>query len=287
MDLAIIILSWRSRKLAIDLINDILGWKNLNPHIIFVENEMTGDPWKDPLENQVSYEYAEENLGYGGGNNLGLNLAIKKGCRYTLVLNPDVRISETAIERLLSEIKKDENTFAIGPVTKAGADVWYGGRDIGYHSQTRLTSDDIDTNQSIIEVDYCLGSCILMSCQHLNQIGLFDVDYFFSGEVADLCMRARLNDLRCKVVLDTCIEHDEEEGINRKFMYPYYSLRNRFLYLRKFNRSLGSYLKWTWIILRNGTIHLLKGNLGLVRSHWLALSDGLWGRYGNRNCRFV
>ena len=56
----------------------------------------------------------KENLGYGGGNNLGLS---KVKTNYTLILNPDVILMENSIENFFITVNKFPNFGIIAPIS--------------------------------------------------------------------------------------------------------------------------------------------------------------------------
>ena len=68
-----------------------------------------------------------------------------------------------------------------------------------------------------------------------EQIGLLDEEFFFSGEIADFCKRARNGGHRVCVDLEVEARHDASDTpqTRRETLYVYYSLRNRFLYAKK------------------------------------------------------
>ena len=68
-----------------------------------------------------------------------------------------------------------------------------------------------------------------------SRSGLLDEEFFFSGEIADFCKRARDGGHRVCVDLEAEARHDASETPQtvRDTLYVYYSLRNRFLYAKK------------------------------------------------------
>ena len=118
---------------------------------------------------------------------------------------------------------------------------------------------------------------------------MLDENYFFSGEIADFCKRVR--DAGYRVCIDLKVQarhHSDHAEPLRKTLYVYYSLRNRFLYVRKHHRGMRAlyFLYWFGV----GTLMigraLIKGQLAKARAICLALLDGLAGRYGNQNAKF-
>jgi hypothetical protein len=83
--------------------------------IVVVENGSPSDQsrWLDPLERDgVTVIRSRENLGYAGGNNLGVRRA---SGRQLLILNPDVLIVPGAIDALSRALERDPRAGQVGP----------------------------------------------------------------------------------------------------------------------------------------------------------------------------
>ena len=83
--------------------------------IVVVENGSPNDQsqWLEPLERDgVTVIRSKENLGYAGGNNLGVRRATG---RQLLILNPDVLIVPGAIDALSRELERDPRAGQVGP----------------------------------------------------------------------------------------------------------------------------------------------------------------------------
>ena len=124
-----------------------------------------------------------------------------------------------------------------------------------------------------------------------ERVGLFDERFFFSGETADLCARARAQGYRSFVDLEVMADHDTRatSRTKRETLYTYYSLRNRMLYVRK--HSAGSTVRrlsyWGMVYMLQMGRAVGKGELGKARAIALALVHGISDRAGNQNASFV
>ena len=59
--------------------------------------------------------FTGENLGYAGGNNVGIRKALESGADYIAILNPDIKINSDFISPLINELKRDKKIGVIGP----------------------------------------------------------------------------------------------------------------------------------------------------------------------------
>jgi GT2 family glycosyltransferase len=120
-----------------------------------------------------------------------------------------------------------------------------------------------------VDVDYVPGTVALVARRVFEVAGLLDEDYFFAGEMADLCLRARQLGFRC--VADprarACHDLDRSSAI-RERLHAYYVYRNRFLYLRKHYSRRKRWLYPLWIVrdARGALASLLRGNRPRARA---------------------
>lgn len=169
-----------------------------------------------------------------------------------------------------------------------------GGRDVAWNISTHWRADDLPAENQIgdglFEVDYVPGTAVVLRIAALRELGYLDESYFFSGELADLCERGRRQGLRAAVLVTAEARHDTGVASTwRERLYPYYILRNRFLFVRKLRRRLLVVLVPLWtaygllVIVRDA----LRGRRREAEILRLALIDGLLGRFGNRNDRVL
>ena len=140
-------------------------------------------------------------------------------------------------------------------------------------------------------VDYVPGTVFLARRIVFEQVGLLDEQYFFSGEIADFCRRAKAYGHDAFVALDVLAEHDTGHAPSRlrDTLYAYYSLRNRYLFVRKHHGSETARLfaYWTGVGSQQIARSLMRGNASRARALFLALAHGLTNRYGNQNAKFL
>ena len=139
------------------------------------------------------------NLGFGGGNNVGIRASQGK---YVMVLNNDSQLHPKCIEELKVSIEKDEVYGACAPkillespghlVDAAGIVVCPDGLSIG---RGRLESGDRYDQET--EVFFGSGCACLYRREMLEDIGLYDEDFFAYAEDTDLGWRARLAGWNC------------------------------------------------------------------------------------------
>jgi len=294
MDLAIIILNWNAVEDTARCIHAISSWKRLRPEIWVVDNASTdgslqaisrGFPGVHLIRNST-------NLGFGGGNNRGILGALSIADVPVLLLNNDAWIEEADAIRLLETLQADERLGFVGPLLFDAEQrdrlLAAGGKNPARHHRTHI--ERLPSGGPIHIVECVPGTVILIRDKVFREVGLLDVDYFYSSEVADLCLRARQHGYMSAI--DTRARAFHALGRSSRFrdtLYAYYIVRNRFLLVRKFDqkRKLLFYGLWTLYSLALAVKELLNGRLPAARAIRLRLVDGLRGRSGGQNKRVL
>lgn len=286
--LGIILLNWNAAAVTKECVSKLQEWQRLNPRIYIVDNESTEGSLDFSHETgiPVFLVRSPKNLGYAGGNNLGIKRALKDGCEFILLLNSDASVSEGHIELLLDHIKRNPEIGCIGPAISEPGCVYLGGRDIGIHINTRNVTSRIVPNNRLIPVDYVPGMVFMTRRSIFQRIGYLDEEYFFSGEIADFCTRAREVGFSCVIYDNAIATHCPDEGNpHRSSLYQYYSLRNRFLFNRKHHPLLRWFLEPFWIGwgMQRGARAGITGKRAESRAYRMAIIDGVKGIFGDRN----
>ena len=227
------------------------------------------------------------NLGFAGGHNLGIRLALEAGFEFVLLLNSDVVVTRDFLGPLVEEGRR-EGVGAAGPLVLFHSDpgrVWQAGARVHLR---RGWVEAMGTNRRVEEianvprvVDALVGCCVLLKAAALRQVGLIDTEYFLYLEESDWFVRAGNLGWTAQLVPASGVFHRESElSVQAKAGYSsYYFARNR-LYLVK--KNLPRYLPWALIwSFRYGIFN----NLLLRRWQLLSMSlkgirDFLAGRMG-------
>ncbi len=115
MDLSIVIVNYKNKNKLSVCLNSIAKAeiKDLSYEIILVENN-SGEDLSDLVDSapNIRLIVSKNNLGMGGGNNLGIKSAQGE---YILVLNPDTNIQGKAISVLFNYLKNNSSVGLLGP----------------------------------------------------------------------------------------------------------------------------------------------------------------------------
>lgn len=213
--LSIIIVCFNSREVLLPCLESI--WKALPSfpfEVILVDNGS-----KDNSVQEVHRRFPEviiiqsgSNEGYAGGNNIGF---AKARGQYVLFLNPDTIIHQGAFDKLVGRADSDPNIGIVGPaiqhadgarhrscfraprIREALAKAIWLYRIPGYTKAYGYPGEyREDQYKDEMEVDDVTGCCLLARKAILDEVGVFDEEYFVYFEDTDLCERVRKHGYR-------------------------------------------------------------------------------------------
>lgn len=145
----------------------------------------------------VVYMQTGANLGFTGGNNLGLHRALADGCDYVLILNNDTVVDRACVTRLVEAAQADPRAGAVGGKIlfhDAPERIWFGGGDfsriraLGMHRSEGLP-DPNPAEGTVEAVSFLTGCCMLVPASVLREVGVFEEDFFIYVEDVDLSLR--------------------------------------------------------------------------------------------------
>jgi len=260
-DIAIIIINYRTPDVTTmclqSVSHEIIG---LNAKIIVVDNNSADGSieiiksWIDEnhVNNKMTLLCSEKNLGFSGGNNLGITSIDSK---YYLLLNSDTLVKPGAIKQLLKTAKVNKNTGLVTPRLE-GENGSIQASCFRYISpiseliasaQTGLVTKllikfdvPLDQREVISSPPWTSFACVLVKKEVFNDIGLLDDGFFMYFEDTEFCYRARkaswniLNDPGSHVVHLQGVSSKVEEKSQLKSRLPryYYESRTRYFYKR-------------------------------------------------------
>lgn len=238
---AVVILNFKVRELTLKCLESVLKSSFKNLLIIVIDNNS-----KDGLELElpklkaVHFIQTGTNLGYTGGNNVGIKYALKQGCDFIFVLNPDTTVEPQRISYLIKAFD-NPSVGAVSPkILFAGTKkIWYAGgifdkaNVIGSHRG--VDKQDQDQYNEAEETDYVTGAALFIRSDVLERVGLFDERYFLYYEDADLSFRIKRAGFKCWYEPRAILYHKNAQstGLGSP-LQDYYITRNRMLFAFKF-----------------------------------------------------
>lgn len=237
----IVILNWNQADDTLACLKSLESLDYPNYEIVLVDNgSVDGSP--DMIAEQfpaVPMIRNPENLGFAGGNNVGIHRLIERGCDYILLLNNDTEVDPAMIQTLVDVGETDPRIGVLGPKIyyfKHANVIWSaGGRINKYGEASHIRIDELDSGaqESPNDVDYVTGCAILVKREVIQAIGALDGRFFIYFEESEWCTRARHAGFRVVYVPQARMWHKiEPTARNTSRRYLFLMARNRLLYLR-------------------------------------------------------
>jgi len=245
--IGIVIVNYNNYSDTIECINSIFKNNYSNYKIYLIENGSLNESFfnlKSYLGNskRVNLIHNKYNLGFSGGNNIGIKAALKDGAEYVLLLNNDTIIDQNAIKSLINTFLKNIN---IGIIT--GKILYYtspeylnlaGGKISYLKGKIILFGEgkkDIKKYNNPSATGFASGCCQLINSDVFRKIGFYDEDYFLYYEDSDFCARTLKAGYGIFYQPQSVIYHKVSKStgskINKTTMY--YNVRNRLFFIKK------------------------------------------------------
>jgi len=186
-----------------------------------------------------------ENLGWAGGNNIGIRKALERGFGHVCLLNSDTLLDPTAIEELLVASALLERRCLLHPAIAYYDDPAKWQLNPQLHPSADAASRDLESNCDLIEMDGAYGACLLIPASVLARVGLLDERFFLQLEETDYFLRAKALNIRSFCARRARILHKESASFGGAITAAktYYQVRNRFLLTEKHAPSFGGFLQ--------------------------------------------
>jgi hypothetical protein len=184
-----------------------------------------------------------ENLGFAGGNNVGIRYALKRKAEYVWLLNNDTVVEPDAVSSLVNLAETDEDIGMTGStllsydnpalVEACGGGNGYRLNILGFTTGFRETPEWQFKKSS--QLDYIFGTSLLAKSTMIKDIGLLDEDYFFFSEDKDWSMRAKQKGWKLHHCPQSIVYHKGSRSIQQRSpSRDYYFVRNNLFFVKKF-----------------------------------------------------
>ena len=238
----IIILNWNNWSDSLECLESLENNDYHNYQVVIIDNGSKEKPQAPSPEIKIIYN--KENLGFSGGNNMGIKYALENGADYVLLLNDDTIAAPDFLSRLVEAGESDEKIGAVGPKIYFYEDrnrIWSAGGKLNwlYNKGSLRGWDQMDKGQydfpKIQETPHLTGCCVLVKKEVIEKIGLMPEDYFLYYEDTDWLMRARRAGYKCIFVPEAKIWHKiSRSALAESSLYIYYHVRNGLIFAQRF-----------------------------------------------------
>lgn len=238
------------------------------PSVPYLEREV--QPKSGVTLPKVTVLANEKNLGFAGGNNVGIEYALAHDFDYVFFLNNDAYPAPDCFDHLVAATEEDR-TIGIAQslillhqnpseINSSGNAIHYLG--FGYCNDYHRVYQE-GMYPGVMDVPYASGAALLVRSAVLRVMGGWDPDLFLYHEDMELCLRARTL-LGARVVLVPASRVYHAYEFSRSIQKYYWMERNRFavwlMYLRP----------WTLLLIAPAAIAMECGTFifSLMRGWW-------------------
>ena len=302
-DLSIIIVSWNVRELLQNCLHSILAETNLTMQIIVVDSASTDGSAAMVAENfpQVELVACQENVGFPGGNNLGLERA---NGRYILLLNPDTVVHGDALAKMVSYLEENPKVGVVGPqlLNEDGSvqssrrrfptmrTAFFESTWLQPYAPQALLDDyfvrDVADEETAV-VEWLMGACLMIRQEIVAQVGGLDEKYFMYSEELDYCRRIHEAGWQVVYYPQAKVTHLSGKSSEQAVTQRHINFnRAKLRYFRKYHGRLAAGMLRLFLLKSYGwqlVLEAIKGAVGhkrplrwqRVKAYWMVLRSGL------------
>jgi len=248
----IIILNWNNWPDVLECLSSLKNNDYPNYQVVIIDNGSREKPQMSDSEIKIIYN--KENLGFSGGNNVGIKYALEKRADYILLLNNDTIVSRDFLNKLVEAGESNKKFGILGPkiyFADQKEKIWFaGGRvnwlynkgmmrgynemDIGQYDSSSISAKG-EPASGWQETDYITGCCLLIKKAVIEKIGLMSEEYFLYYEDTDWSLAAQRAGFKCIFVPRAKIWHKgSKSSIEGSPSYIYYHIRNGLIMAQKY-----------------------------------------------------
>jgi GT2 family glycosyltransferase len=238
---SIISVNYKQAQVTYEMLVSLRDITYPNYEIIIVDNDSATEellPIVAQFPNTRLIRSAK-NLGFAGGNNLGIAAANGK---YALFLNNDTEVLPGFLEPLVDLFESTPNVGIASPklifhgtdnliqyAGCSGINPWTG-RSVTYG----LMEKDEGQHNTSTATALIHGAAMMVPMQLIRKVGLMPELYFLYYEELDWCEMIKRAGYHSHYVANSTVYHKESVSVGQgSVMRTYYMYRNRLLYIRR------------------------------------------------------
>lgn len=259
---SLIILTTNALEMTKTQLIDIAELKTggVNAECLVVDNG-SHDGTEENLKNyklpNMDYKFIETgaNLGFAGGNNVGIKDALMRGFDYMILLNNDLILPKDFMEKMVNFMEENRDVGIASPKMyfakgyefhkdryqkkDLGHVIWYAGGIIDKKNaySSHLGVDEVDKGQyeEVQDTDFANGAALIIRRAVFEKVGLMNSPYFLYWEDADFCQTANKAGFRVVYFPGTHLWHkvSSSTGGSGSPTNDYFLTRNRLYFAKR------------------------------------------------------
>lgn len=242
--IAIIIVNYNGLKDTSECIESLKNVDNFSDISIIIVDNNSNNNEAEQIQEEYNFVHVislDENKGFAGGNNAGIQYALQMKYGYIMLLNNDTVVAHDMISILKSNCSNDQISVPLMYYFSNPDVIWYGGGTIN-----RVTGNGIHLNSNKklvgdLKKNICTfstGCCMLIPANIFEEVGLLDEDSFMYCEDMDFCIRLGMKNKKILFTPEAKLWHKVgvSSGGETSPFSTYYLTRNRLYYVKKYKK---------------------------------------------------
>lgn len=282
MDVSIIFVNYKTKDLTVNAINSVNENTFGIEYEIFVVDNNSNDGSIEEIEHKfpnIKIIKNSVNAGFGTANNLAIKQANGK---YIFCLNTDTLLINNAIKEMFDFMELNKNVGACGgnlydtdmkpTMSYANFPSLWNSLSITWILRKFFpilrNHEEVKT---IKKVDFITGADIFLRKSVIDEIGLFDEQFFMFYEEVDLCKRIKNAKHQIKVIPSAKIIHLEGKSTTNFWNNIQMRVKSKYLYAKKHQSFIDILaIKFSYILLHFLALIFTfnKENIKLIKLHW-------------------
>jgi GT2 family glycosyltransferase len=253
--IAVIVLNWNNAEDTLECIQS-LRTSDVPLHVVVVDNGSVDDS-ADLVERSGLADVVLRtgaNLGYAGGNNVGLRYALRRQFEMVAVLNNDTIAPAGLFLALLEHVRADPNSAFSPLITYADEpdSFWFAGGILDRGWPRHLQAHEVPDATGTLQPTETVTGCLVAAAPAVwNRVGFFDEGMFLIFEDSDWSIRARQAGVRLFVARDGTLAHKVSRSFRggpMSLLGPFYFVRNGLTFQSRHSRRYAPRFFWMWVL---------------------------------------
>lgn len=251
MDISIVIVNWNTKNLLLDCLTSIYETsKNISMEIWVVDNA-SSDGSVDAVKRfypDVKIIQNSKNLGFAAANNRAFK---RMQGRYAVLLNTDTVLMKGAVEAIYDFMENNPDAgMACGQLlnvdgSKQNSFANFPGLTsllFGEALMERLLPNKYPSKRNVglspMEVDSCIGACMMVREKAMQTVGWLDESFFFFFEETDWARRMKKAGWKVYMLPSAKIYHLQGQSVGHNVRSRILFYRSRYIYFKKWHQNV-------------------------------------------------
>jgi GT2 family glycosyltransferase len=246
-----VVLSWNGREDTLRCLESLESVEYESLQIVCVDNG-SDDGSQQAVRERFPHVHLIEagaNLGYSGGNNIGIRHALENGAAWVMLVNNDATVAAEVVDGFMRAAQRYPRAGILaGKVYFADRrqTIWFAGQRVrerlGYSGRPRgYGRVDGPRYSRVCETGRAVGALMAISCETIEAVGLLDEELFAYVEDVDWALRVRRAGMQVVFAAGAHAWHRVSAstgGASSSTHTLYYGARNTVIVLERW-RTLG------------------------------------------------